>query len=95
MDNWSNPIVADIELPQVEVSHKPVLLNLCKMIVGQVEDLQSSEVVRTLQVVAGQLVVREVKCLQVVGGHQKVGVQLLQVVETQVKALKGQQIMKE
>ena len=50
-------VVADIELPQVEVAHKPVLLNLRKMIVGQVEDHQSSEVVRTFQVVAGQLVV--------------------------------------
>ena len=57
MDNWPNPVVADIELPQVEVAHKPVLLNLRKMIVGQVEDHQSSEVVRTFQVVAGQLVV--------------------------------------
>ena len=94
MDNWSNPVVADIEFPQVEVAHKPVLLNLGEMIVGQVENLQSSEVVRTFQVVAGQLVVREVKCLQVVRRHQQVGVQLLQVVETQVKTLKGQ-IMKQ
>ena len=57
MDNWPNPVVADIELSQVEVAHKPVLLNLRKVIVGQVEDHQSSEVVRTLQVVASQLVV--------------------------------------
>ena len=80
--------MADIELPQVEVAHKPVLLNLRKMIVGQIEDRKSSEVVRTFQVVAGQLVVREVKCLQVVGGHQQVGVKVLQVVETQVEPLK-------
>ena len=57
MDNWSNPVVADIELPQVKVSHQPILLDLGEVIVGQVEDLQPSEVVRTFQVVAGQLVV--------------------------------------
>ena len=79
--------MADIEFPQVEVAHKPVLLNLRKMIVGQVEDHQSSEVIRTFQVVAGQLVVREVKCLQVVRRHQQIGVKVPQVVETQVKAL--------
>ena len=87
MYDWSNPVVAHIEFPQVEVSHQPVLLDLGEVIVGQVEDLQSSEVVRTFQVVAGQLVVRQVKCLQVVRRHQQVGVKGFQVVETQVKAL--------
>ena len=34
VDYWSNPVVADIELPQVEVAYKPVLLNLGEVIVG-------------------------------------------------------------
>ena len=87
MDDWSNPVVADIKFPQVEISQLPVLFDLSEMVVGQVQDLQPSEVVCALEIVAGQLVVGEVERLQVVGGHQQVGLEVLQVIETQVQSL--------
>ena len=55
--------MTDIQVPKVKISKLPVLLNLCEVVVSQVEDLHPPEIVCTLEVEAGQLVVGQVKRL--------------------------------
>ena len=63
VNGWSNPIMTDIQVPKVKISKLPVLFNLCEVVVSQVEDLHPPEIVGTLEVEAGQLVVGQVKRL--------------------------------